>query len=155
MNDGTDGPGRPDALVRISAVTKRYAAGGAPTLDRVSLDVGPGEAVAVMGPSGSGKSTLLNLIAGLDKPSSGTITVVGQRVDALSETKAARYRRTQVGMIFQFFNLLEDLTVADNVLLPAQLAGSQAKGPDQLRGPAGQAGDRPVQQLLSGAAVRR
>jgi putative ABC transport system ATP-binding protein len=124
MNDGTDGPGRPDALVRISAVTKRYAAGGAPTLDRVSLDVGPGEAVAVMGPSGSGKSTLLNLIAGLDKPSSGTITVVGQRVDALSETKAARYRRTQVGMIFQFFNLLEDLTVADNVLLPAQLAGT-------------------------------
>jgi putative ABC transport system ATP-binding protein len=76
-----------------------------------------------MGPSGSGKSTLLNLIAGLDKPTSGIVTVAGQRVDALSETRVARYRRRQVGMIFQFFNLLDDLTVADNVLLPAQLAG--------------------------------
>jgi putative ABC transport system ATP-binding protein len=124
MNDGTTGPGRPDALLRISAVTKRYAGHGRLALDGIDLDVGTGEAVAVMGPSGSGKSTLLNLIAGLDKPSGGTITVAGQRVDALSETKAAQYRRTQVGMIFQFFNLLEDLTVADNVLLPAQLAGT-------------------------------
>jgi putative ABC transport system ATP-binding protein len=111
------------ALILLGEVTKRYVAGGAPALDRVSLQVAPGEAVAVMGPSGSGKSTLLNMIAGLDKPSSGTVTVAGQRVDPLSETKVARYRRKQVGMIFQFFNLLEDLTVADNVLLPAQLAG--------------------------------
>ena len=111
------------ALIRLDEVRKRYAAGGAPALDRVSLEVAEGEAVAVMGPSGSGKSTLLNLVAGLDKPTSGTITVAGQRIDILSETKLARYRRTQAGMIFQFFNLLEDLTVADNVLLPAQLAG--------------------------------
>ena len=76
-----------------------------------------------MGPSGSGKSTLLNLIAGLDKPTSGTVTVAGERVDRLSETGVARFRRRQIGMIFQFFNLLDDLTVADNVLLPAQLAG--------------------------------
>jgi putative ABC transport system ATP-binding protein len=76
-----------------------------------------------MGPSGSGKSTLLNLIAGLDRPSSGTVTVAGQRIDRLSETGLARFRRQQIGMIFQFFNLLDDLTVADNVLLPAQLAG--------------------------------
>jgi putative ABC transport system ATP-binding protein len=113
-----------DALIDLSEVTKRYAAGGAPALDRVSLQISLGEAVAVMGPSGSGKSTLLNMVAGLDKPTSGTVSVAGQRVDALSETRAARYRRTQVGMIFQFFNLLEDLTVADNVLLPAQLAGT-------------------------------
>jgi putative ABC transport system ATP-binding protein len=113
---------RPGALIRLSEVTKRYAAGGVPALDRVSLDVAPGEAVAVMGPSGSGKSTLLNLIAGLDKPASGAVTVAGERVDAMSETRAARFRRREVGMIFQFFNLLEDLTVADNVLLPAQLA---------------------------------
>jgi putative ABC transport system ATP-binding protein len=113
-----------DALIDIGEVTKRYAAEGAPALDRVSLAVAPGEAVAVMGPSGSGKSTLLNLIAGLDKPTSGTVTVAGTRVDALSETQTARYRRTGVGMIFQFFNLLDDLTVADNVLLPAQLAGT-------------------------------
>ena len=110
------------ALIEISDVSKEYAAGGAPALDRVSLRVAAGEAVAVMGPSGSGKSTLLNLVAALDKPTGGTITVAGQRVDLLSETRSARYRRTEVGMIFQFFNLLDDLTVADNVLLPAQLA---------------------------------
>jgi putative ABC transport system ATP-binding protein len=112
-----------DALIQLSKVTRQYAAGGPPALDDVSLHVAAGEAVAVMGPSGSGKSTLLNLVAGLDKPSGGTITVAGQRIDALSETRTALYRRTQVGMIFQFFNLLDDLTVADNVLLPAQLAG--------------------------------
>jgi putative ABC transport system ATP-binding protein len=113
-----------DALISLGEATKRYPAGGAPAVDHVSLEVAAGEAVAVMGPSGSGKSTLLNLVAGLDKPTSGTVTVAGQRVDTLSETGLARYRRRQVGMIFQFFNLLDDLTVAGNVLLPAQLAGT-------------------------------
>jgi putative ABC transport system ATP-binding protein len=111
------------ALIELCEVTKRYTAGAAPALDRVSVQVAAGEAVAVMGPSGSGKSTLLNLVAGLDKPSAGTVTVAGQRVDLLGETRTARYRRTQVGMIFQFFNLVEDLTVAGNVMLPARLAG--------------------------------
>jgi putative ABC transport system ATP-binding protein len=92
-------------------------------LDHVNLSVDSGDAVAVMGPSGSGKSTLLNLLAGLDRPSSGTVTVAGERVDRMGEAAAARFRRREIGMIFQFFNLLEDLTVADNVLLPAQLAG--------------------------------
>ncbi len=112
-----------NALIELCEVTKRYTAGAAPALDRVSLRVAAGEAAAVMGPSGSGKSTLLNLVAGLDKPSSGTVMVAGQRVDLLSEARTARYRRTQVGMIFQFFNLIEDLTVAGNVMLPARLAG--------------------------------
>jgi putative ABC transport system ATP-binding protein len=112
-----------DELIEISDVTKRYDGAGQPAVDGVSMSVGRGEAVAIMGPSGSGKSTLLNLIAGLDRPSGGTVTVAGQRIDKLSETAVARFRREQIGMIFQFFNLLDDLTVADNVLLPAQLIG--------------------------------
>src|SRR5579885_459341 len=112
-----------DALVQINDVTKRYDGSGQPAVDAISLEIASGEAVAVMGPSGSGKSTLLNLIAGLDRPTSGTIRLAGQRIDRLSETGMARCRRSRIGMIFQFFNLLDDLTVADNVLLPAQLAG--------------------------------
>ncbi len=115
-----------DALVQLSDVSKRYDGGGQPAVASVSMEVARGDCVAIMGPSGSGKSTLLNLIAGLDRPTSGTITVGGERIDALSETGAARFRRRQVGMIFQFFNLLEDMTVMDNVLLPAQLAGMPA-----------------------------
>jgi putative ABC transport system ATP-binding protein len=110
-------------LIELDEVTKRYSGDGPPAVDRVELRVAAGEAVAVMGPSGSGKSTLLNLIAGLDRPTAGTVTVAGQRIDTLTETGLARFRRRQIGMIFQFFNLLDDLSVADNVLLPARLAG--------------------------------
>jgi putative ABC transport system ATP-binding protein len=112
-----------DALIRLDEVTKCYDSDAAPAVDGVSMQIAPGEAVAVMGPSGSGKSTLLNMIAGLDRPTSGTVTVAGQRIDRLNETGVARFRRQRVGMIFQFFNLLDDLTVLDNILLPAQLAG--------------------------------
>ncbi|MCS7478601.1 ABC transporter ATP-binding protein [Umezawaea endophytica] len=109
-------------LIELHAVSREYGE-GPPALDRVSFSVRPGEAVAVLGPSGSGKSTLLNLVAGLDRPSAGTVTVDGVRVDGLGEAASARYRRAKIGMVFQFFNLLDDLTVADNVVLPAQLAG--------------------------------
>ena len=110
------------ALVQLSDVTKQYEDDQSPAVAHVTADVGHGESVAVMGPSGSGKSTLLNLIAGLDRPSSGTVRVGDVQVGELNETGLARFRRQQVGMIFQFFNLLDDMTVADNVLLPAQLA---------------------------------
>ena len=115
-----------EALVQLSDVTKRYEADKSPAVTHVSVEVGQGESVALMGPSGSGKSTLLNLIAGLDRPTSGTVRVGDVQVGELSETGLARFRRRQVGMIFQFFNLLDDMTVADNVLLPAQLAGVPA-----------------------------
>src|ERR1700719_4088541 len=113
-----------DALVRVDDVRKVYDHDGRPAVDGVTLEVAAGEAVAIMGPSGSGKSTLLNLIAGLDKPTSGTVTVAGERIDRLSETGLARFRRRRIGMIFQFFNLIDDLTVLDNVMLPAQLVGA-------------------------------
>ena len=115
-----------EALVQLSDVTKRYEDDKDPAVAHVTMEVGHGESVAVMGPSGSGKSTLLNLIAGLDRPTSGTVRVGGRQVGTLSETGVARFRRRQVGMIFQFFNLLDDMTVAENVLLPAQLAGVSA-----------------------------
>ena len=110
-------------VIEFMQVSKRYD-DGPPALGPVSLTVDPGEAVAVFGPSGSGKSTLLNLIAGLDRPSEGEVTVDGVRVDGLGEASAAKYRRARIGMVFQFFNLIDDLTVLDNVLLPAQLAGT-------------------------------
>jgi putative ABC transport system ATP-binding protein len=114
-------------VIRLAGVTKAYQAGSPPALDHVSMTVTAGEVVAVMGPSGSGKSTLLNLIAGLDRPTAGTVTVAGQRIDTLGESALARFRARHVGIVFQFFNLLDDLTVQDNVLLPAQLAGASRK----------------------------
>jgi putative ABC transport system ATP-binding protein len=112
----------PGVLIEFTDVSKRYDDGPA-ALSDFNLQVRAGEALAVLGPSGSGKSTLLNLVAGLDRPTQGTITVDGVRVDRLGEAASAQYRRSRIGMVFQFFNLLDDLTVLDNVLLPAQLCG--------------------------------
>src|SRR5258705_9016764 len=116
-----------DDLIRLDNVAKAYQSGAPPAVADLSMDVGAGEVAAVMGPSGSGKSTLLNLIAGLDRPTAGTVTVAGRRIDNLSESGLARFRARHVGIIFQFFNLLDDLTVEDNVLLPAQLAGASRR----------------------------
>jgi putative ABC transport system ATP-binding protein len=119
--------GATDDVIRLHGVTKTYQAGAPPALDDVDMLVAAGEVVAIMGPSGSGKSTLLNLVAGLDRPTTGTVTVAGQRIDTLGEGALARFRARHVGIIFQFFNLLDDLTVEDNVLLPAQLAGASRR----------------------------
>src|SRR6201986_4617692 len=127
MRRQQDAPGGPGDVIRLDGVTKAYQTGAPPALADVSLSVANGEVAAVMGPSGSGKSTLLNLVAGLDKPTSGAVTVAGRRIDTLGETALARFRARHVGIIFQFFNLLDDLTVEDNVLLPAQLAGASRR----------------------------
>ncbi|GAA5012194.1 ABC transporter ATP-binding protein [Actinopolymorpha pittospori] len=111
-------------LVRLRAAGKRYETAGPPALDGVDLTIADGEAVAIMGPSGSGKSTLLNLVAGLDRPTDGQVEVGGTELNRLSEKALARFRRTHIGIVFQFFHLLDDLTARDNVLLPAQLAGT-------------------------------
>jgi putative ABC transport system ATP-binding protein len=110
-------------LVELTAVVKVYSGAERPAVDCVSLSIAAGEVAAVMGPSGSGKSTLLNLIAGLDRPSRGSIRVDGVELTRLGEAQLARYRRTKVGLIFQFFNLLNNLSVLDNVAVPAELAG--------------------------------
>ncbi|SNS68889.1 ABC transporter ATP-binding protein [Actinacidiphila glaucinigra] len=117
-------------LIELRGVSRRYD-DGPPALHEASLTVRPGEAVAILGPSGSGKSTLLNLIAGLDRPDTGTVTVDGVRVDRLGEAGSALFRRSKIGMVFQFFNLLDDLTVADNVALPARLAGTARADADR------------------------
>ena len=112
------------ALVELTNVRKLYN-GGSPqaAIDGVTLMVSPGEFAAVMGPSGSGKSTLLNLVAGLDRPSAGRVSVEGVDLGSLGEADLTRFRRSRIGFIFQFFNLLNNLTVLENILIPAQLAG--------------------------------
>jgi putative ABC transport system ATP-binding protein len=122
MRRQLDAPGVPGDVIRLDGVTKAYQTGAPPALSEVSMSVRSGEVAAIMGPSGSGKSTLLNLIAGLDRPTSGTVTVAGRRIDTLGEGALARFRARHVGIIFQFFNLLDDLTVTDNVLLPAPVS---------------------------------
>jgi putative ABC transport system ATP-binding protein len=113
-------------LVELEDVTKVYKREGTQlALDAVSISVPAGEVTAIMGPSGSGKSTLLNLIGGLDRPTKGSVVVDGADLGRLSEAGLARFRRTKVGIVFQFFNLLNNLTALDNVTIPAQLAGLQ------------------------------
>ena len=113
-----------EALVELRDVTKVYDRHQeSAALDGVSLSIPAGQAACIMGPSGSGKSTLLNLIGGLDRPTRGSINVGGQDLGRLSEAGLARFRRTRVGIVFQFFNLLNNMSALENAMIPAQLAG--------------------------------
>jgi putative ABC transport system ATP-binding protein len=110
-------------IVSLRNVVKHYARGkqDVPVLDGLTLDIAKGEFVSLMGPSGSGKTTLLNLIGGLDTPTSGEITVAGERLDRLSSGRLARWRAHHVGFVFQFYNLMPMLNAQRNVELPLLL----------------------------------
>jgi putative ABC transport system ATP-binding protein len=115
------------AAVEARGLTRRYGEGttAVEALRGVDIDVSAGELVAVMGPSGSGKSTLMHILAGLDKPTSGTVTIAGTEITALDDSKLTRLRRKHIGFVFQFFNLLPMLNAEENVLLPLSIAGEK------------------------------
>jgi len=117
------------ALVQVQDLKKTYETGSIrfDALRGVSLDIPPGDFVAIMGQSGSGKSTLLHIAGGLDKPTTGSVAVADQRLDHMSETELAVFRRNQIGFVFQFFNLVENLSVRANVELPALLERRKKK----------------------------
>ncbi|MEP7205623.1 MAG: ABC transporter ATP-binding protein [Casimicrobiaceae bacterium] len=117
------GASAPLPLVRIRGLSKVYIRGGQviPVLMGIDLDVAAGDYVALMGPSGSGKSTLLNLVAGIDKPSAGTIEVAGVDIAQLTDSELAAWRAVHIGFVFQFYNLMPVLSAFDNVELPLLL----------------------------------
>lgn len=116
----------PDPVLDLRGVRKTYAADSAPVraLRGIDLTVDAGEFVALMGPSGGGKSTLLSLVAGLDRADEGVLRVAGTDLTGLSERGLARMRRRHIGLVFQFFHLLDGMSVEDNVLLAALIAGA-------------------------------
>ncbi|MFG1702859.1 ABC transporter ATP-binding protein [Nonomuraea sp. M3C6] len=116
-------------VVKTVNLVKIYQDGAVPVpaVRGVDLQVEPGEFVAIMGPSGSGKSTLVHMLGGLDTRTSGEIWLDGKRADTLSESAWALLRRKKIGFVFQFFNLVANMTVGDNVELPALLAGASPK----------------------------
>jgi putative ABC transport system ATP-binding protein len=123
----SDDLSRGDAVVTARDVSRRYGDGdtAVDALRGVSLDIARGRLTAVMGPSGSGKSTLMHILAGLDQPTSGEVSVAGVDVTRLDDTELTHMRRDHIGFIFQFFNLLPMLTAAENIALPLKLAGGK------------------------------
>ena len=147
-------------MITLDHLTMRLAGGGhqITILDDITVAIPDKQRVAIVGPSGSGKSTLLGLIAGLDQPTSGSITIDGVEISTMRENALARYRRDHIGYIFQSFHLIPTLTALENVLVPLELAGihgAQARATDLLGavGLAGRLSHYPVQ--LSGGEQQR
>ena len=115
------------AVVRANGVFRRYGDGdtAVDALRGISLEIPDQRLTAIMGPSGSGKSTLMHILAGLDRPSSGTVTISGSEITSLDDTSLTKLRRRHVGFIFQFFNLLPMLTARENIVLPLEIAGKK------------------------------
>ena len=148
--------------LKTKEITKTFHNNGSEVhaLRGINLTVKPGELVAVMGPSGCGKSTLLHILGGLDSPTSGEVYVNGNRIDNMSETQRAILRRNQVGFVFQAFNLIGNLSITDNIELPALVAGESAGNARERRkalltslGISDKAGNIPAQ--LSGGEKQR
>jgi putative ABC transport system ATP-binding protein len=139
-------PAAGDVVVAAHDLKRRYGEGetAVDALRGVSLQVRAGELVAVMGPSGSGKSTLMHALAGLDKPTSGTVEIAGTEITTLGDTDLTKLRREHIGFVFQFFNLLPMLDAEENVVLPLSIAGEKADKAwlDELLGKTGLAGRR-------------
>jgi len=120
------------SMLQVERLTKTYrSAGGALTVLReVSFAIAPGATVAIVGPSGSGKTTLLGLCAGLDRPTSGTVSIAGEAIGGMDEDARALVRNAQVGFVFQNFQLIPTLTALENVLVPVELAGDSSREPE-------------------------
>ena len=127
VEEGRPAPAQQGTVVDARDVTRRYGEGATAVdaLRGVSLEVESGQLVAVMGPSGSGKSTLMHILAGLDKPTSGTVTISGEEITALPDKQLTYLRRRHIGFVFQFFNLLPMLDAEENVVLPLSIAGEK------------------------------
>ena len=143
-----------ESVVELAGVGRRYRQVVA--LREISLAVPAGQFVAVMGATGSGKSTLLHCAAGLDRPTTGRVRLAGREITRMREARLTRLRRDRVGFVFQSYNLLSELTVGQNVLLPARLGGPRARDPEQVLAAVGLGGlgRRPVGELSGGQRQR-
>jgi len=117
-----------NVMIRLVKASRTYGSPPIVALDSVSLEIGAGEFVAITGQSGSGKSTLLNLLGGLDHPTSGEVVVDGTHLESADDRELTLFRRTKLGMVFQFFNLLPSMTVVENVEMPLLLRGEHDRG---------------------------
>lgn len=118
-------------ILKVTGLSKSFTVAGnpQPVLQDLNLEIAQGEILMLLGPSGSGKSSLLNLLAGVDQPDSGQISILNQNITALNEAGCTRFRREHIGVVYQFFNLIPTLTVMENILLPLSLNGRLSERP--------------------------